>query len=104
MFELMKQVEQTEHQKRNKNYNLENLLATLLTLCVFFRIDQDKKRRELNEVRAQLELTLQQRKQKLTNPYSQSIIMFLILLFFENDENKFLSFIIGSIAFLPDLS
>jgi hypothetical protein len=44
MIELIKLLYQTEHSKKGKNYTSENLLCTLITLCMFRKVDIDKVR------------------------------------------------------------
>lgn len=77
MIELIKLLYQTEHSKKGKNYNSESLLCTLLTLCMFRKVDIDKRKRELTDAKNQWEHYISQKK-ATANPYSITIIFYLM--------------------------
>lgn len=43
VIELLKMIDHTEHNKKVKNYNLESLLSSLLTMCMFRNLSNVKK-------------------------------------------------------------
>ena len=55
VIELLKMIDHTEHNKKVKNYNLESLLASLLTMCMFRNLSNVKKQRDYKEVKSNWE-------------------------------------------------
>ncbi|KAM3145232.1 hypothetical protein pb186bvf_002560 [Paramecium bursaria] len=105
VIELLKMIDHTEHNKKVKNYNLESLLSSLLTMCMFRNLSNVKKQRDYKEVKSNWEHHFQGKNKQLLNPYSNAIVTNLMQMF-ENqqqEENNFYGYLICSIAFLPEL-
>lgn len=76
IVELLRIIDQTEYNKKVKNYNLECLLSSLLTICMFKNVDTVKKQRDYKEIKQNWEHHLigSNKKQPMSNPHSISIV------------------------------
>ncbi|CAD8043011.1 unnamed protein product [Paramecium primaurelia] len=107
VLELLKIIDQTEYKRKKEPYSLESLLATLLTISMFKNVENVKKQRDYKEVKQNWDhhIVNAHKKQQLMNPYSISIVCNLHFIFESQqlEDNNFTGFLIGAIAFMPDL-
>ncbi|CAD8061010.1 unnamed protein product [Paramecium sonneborni] len=107
VLELLKIIDQTEYKRKKEPYSLESLLATLLTISMFKNVENVKKQKDFKEVKQNWDhhIVSAHKKQQLMNPYSISIVCNLHFIFEsqQQEDTNFTGFLIGAVAFMPDL-